>query len=205
VANVPPDAPDLNPIVNDGQDQYEVSWQPSQGATSYTLEEADGPSFDDPAVRYSGVALKYNITGQRGGIWYYRVRAHSVAGDGPWSEQPQQTEVDSAALEPPDLRDIGNSDGDGTYVVDWAKTSGATNYTLEESSNPYFDRPTEVYTGAESEFTVTQQPGGIWYYRVRASGAKGKSPWSQQRSAVVTSRLYLPFVVHDSGWENTKE
>jgi hypothetical protein len=194
----------LDPIVNNGQDQYEVTWQPSQGATSYTLEEADNPSFDEPMVRYSGVALDYLVTGQRQGVWYYRVRAHNIAGDGPWSGQSRSTTVNPATLQSPDLREIGNSDGDGDYVVDWTKVSGATSYTLEESSSPYFDRPVEVYTGTKTEFTVTEQPGGIWHYRVRSLGTAGKSPWSQQRFTVVDSWLYLPFMVKDSGWDSTK-
>jgi subtilisin family serine protease len=206
LAKVPPNPPVLDPIANAGNDdEYKVSWQPSVGATGYTLEEADSPSFEYPRTRYVGSALQYHVTGQLEGTWYYRARAHNAAGDGLWSEPAQSTSVDPAALQPPDLGVIQNSDGDGDYVVTWTRVPEANNYTLEESGNPYFDNPTEVYSGSASRFTVKDQRGGIWYYRVRAFGSPGKSPWSQQRSTTVTSWVYLPFVPHNHGSDSTKQ
>jgi len=58
-----------------------------------------------------------------------------------------------------------------------------------------------VQRGAASQFTVSGQPEGTWYYRVRAFGAGTKSPWSAhistQWSAVVPAWTYLPLVVRD--------
>jgi hypothetical protein len=102
----------------------------------------------------------------------------------------------------PTLYNIGNTDGDGTYLVDWSSPSGATNYGLQEDDNPSFSSPTTRYSGPNSQFQVTGQPGGTWYYRVQASNAAGYSPWSNTRSVQVTtqsnpSQVYLPLVLRN--------
>jgi thermitase len=191
---VKPAAPILLAISNPGNgDEYQVAWLAPSGATNYTLEQDDNSDFDSPMVRYQGTSLQYNVTGQPGGTWYYQVRATNAAGDSDWSSS-QSTTVNPPALPPPELAAIDNDDGDREYLVDWLDIPGATSYALEESRDPYFATPTEVYSGAESEFLVTAQPGGTWHYRVRAFGAGGRSPWSDQQKAVVPVWGYFPFI-----------
>jgi thermitase len=191
---VKPAPPILLPINNPGNgDEYLVAWLAASGAALYNLEQDIDSGFSNPIVRYKGTSLQYNVTGQPGGTWYYRVRATNAAGDGDWSIY-QFTTVDPAALSPPELIPIDNSDGDREYLVDWLYISAATSYALEQSLDPYFATPTEVYSGTESEFLVTGQPGGTWYYRVRAFGVSDKSPWSDQQKAVVPVWGYFPFI-----------
>jgi hypothetical protein len=139
--------------------------------------------------------LQYNVTGQAGGTWHYRVRAYNWAGDSPWSGI-RSTTVDPAPLEPPEGLTIDNDDRNEVYLIDWndVPTSPVT-YTLEESRDRYFSNPAVVSTTNESEYHVTEQPGGTWYYRVRAAGAYGRSPWSGWESTVVTVWTYLPQVM----------
>lgn len=193
--SVKPAAPNLDPIDNaSGEDAYVLIWSPSPGASYFTLEQADSPSFGNSQARYVGTALSYSVTGQPEGTWYYRVRAHNLAGSGPWSGT-QSTMVNPPALEPPNLGEISNDDGDDSYLVTWTAVSGAATYSLEESRDAYFGDPRQVYSGPDLEFLVTGQGGGTWYYRVRALGEPGKSSWSIYRSVIVTSRLYLPLGV----------
>jgi hypothetical protein len=192
---VSPAAPALDPIDNPGSgDEYLVSWSAPQGAAGYRLEEDDNSSFTSPATRYDGSELQYSITGQPAGTWYYRVLAYNPAGDSPWSNT-RSTTVSARPLLAPVLLAISNPGGDGDYLVDWTDVSGATGYTLEQSPGPYFAHPEVVYTGSASQYSVTGQPGGTWYYRARASGPAGSGPWSNVRSTVVTSRIYLPQVL----------
>ncbi|MFC2037100.1 S8 family serine peptidase [Chloroflexota bacterium] len=194
---VAPGAPVLNAIGNTGgEDEYEISWSASAGAAGYRLEEADNPSFSAPRTRYVGMARQYGVTGQPGGTWYYRVRGYNSAGDGLWSNA-QSTVVNPASLDSPKLLAINNADGDGAYVVGWMAVTGATSYLLEESRDPYFGDPTEVYAGVASEFPVADQPGGRWHYRVRALGPAGVSPWSNERSTTVTAKVYVPWIAHN--------
>jgi hypothetical protein len=191
---VKPNAPTLDPISNpDSGDEYMVAWQSATAATSYILEEDDNASFTSPRIRYEGAALQYSVTGQSAGSWHYRVRAHNAAGNSPWSNI-EQTTVDPLPLDSPDLFSIDNLDGDGEYLVDWSDVVSATSYLLEESDEPYFVAPTEVYSGAATMFSVSDQSGGHYYYRVRASGTDGKGPWSSEQSVTVTTWVYLPYV-----------
>ena len=74
-------APVLEPIDNAYTfDSYELSWSGVGGATGYRLEEDGDPIFASPTVRYEGVNIQYQITGQRPGTWYYRVLAYNGGG-----------------------------------------------------------------------------------------------------------------------------
>lgn len=191
---VVPGPPTLLAIGNPGNgDAYQVAWSAPSGAAGYTLQEDDNSSFSSPTVRYKGTWLQYNVTGQPGGTWYYRVRAHNAAGDGAWSIT-RTTTVNPPALQPPNLSEIDNVDGDGQYLVDWTNVTGANSYVLEQSRDPYFSAPMEVYSGTESQFQVLDQPGGTWLYRVRAFGAGGRSPWSATKSAAVTTYVHFPLI-----------
>ncbi len=194
VVTVRPATPTLGPVDNTSNgDEYEVSWSSPPGATDYRLEEADDQSFNNPRTRYVGPALQYDVTGQPGGTWHYRVRAYNSAGGSRWSET-QSTMVNPPALEPPDLGEISNEDGDGNYLVNWTAVADADTYTLEESHTPYFAYPTEIYSGTELEFLVSDQPGGTWYYRVRALALDGRSAWSNHRHSTVIARFFLPLL-----------
>ena len=182
----------LAPINNpSSKDEYEISWAPSAGAVGYHLIEASDPSGDDYITRYIGAETYFKVTGQPGGTWHYVVFPYNQAGDGGWSNSVATT-VDPAALPAPELLAIDNPSGGGSYVVAWEKVQDATSYILEESSNPYFDHPEEIYSGRSRQYVATNQSGGTWHYRVRASGSSGKSPWSNQQSVTVKTLLYLP-------------
>jgi thermitase len=189
-----PQSPVLSPIENlDNDDEYEVKWSAVSGATGYKLAEADASDLDDYEIRYVGTKTSYQVTGQSGGTWRYWVWATNLAGDSSWSNR-QTTAVDPPLLSPPNLLNIDNKDGDGDYVIKWQSVTGADTYIMEQSSNQYFNDPEVIYSGADLQFAITDHPGGTWYYRVRASGPDGKSPWSRQQSASVTSWVFLPLM-----------
>jgi thermitase len=196
---VKPSAPVLAPIVNPGDtDAYQLNWVAGVGATGNTLEEDDDPSFGSPSVRYMGEALDYTVTGQPGGTWYYRVQSYNAAGDGPWSTTVQSTTVTTPALNAPLLTPIDNDDQISDYQVGWTAVTSATVYTLEQSSDPYFVAPIVVYSGTMTRTTVTEQPAGEWWYRVRAAGPPGRSPWSGPQSTKVGTMIFLPLVLRDN-------
>jgi hypothetical protein len=196
---VKPGAPNLAAIENPGGgDEYLLSWSAVAGATGYTLQEAGNASFSSAQTRYSGAARQYRVTGQPGGTWYYRVRTESPWGESAWS-QTRSTTVAAAALPAPALSPISNGDRDGNYVVNWAAVSGANSYRLEQSPDSYFSNPVEVFAGTATSFSVTDQPGGTWHYRVRALGPAGRSPWSAPRSTTVLVRAFLSLVAKNHG------
>ncbi len=74
----PPILPNLNPIVQRGGDQYDISWMHYGPETVYILTEATDPAFTN-AVRtaYRGVT-SVTVTKTGRGRWYYRVQACSA-------------------------------------------------------------------------------------------------------------------------------
>lgn len=192
---VAPAPPSLSAISNpDSDGDYQLEWSAPDTATSYLLEEDDNPGFNSPETRFMGAATSYEVTGQGGGDWYYRVLATSVAGSSAWSNT-RSTSVDPPPLDAPSLQSIVNGNKDGDYSVEWTAVVSATSYVLEQSASRFFLGATVVYSGPMTEKTFTDQPGGTWYYRVRAQGDPGLSAWSNARSTEVTAFLYLPVLI----------
>jgi hypothetical protein len=191
---VKPSAPILDPIDNPGNDdEYTLRWSASTVVIDYVLEEAANPSFTGATRRYEGSANEFDVTGQPAGTWYYRVRGRSFLGDSPWS-QPAVTTVQASALPAPNLQPIDNPGGISDYTIEWQSVAGADTYLLEQSRDPYFVSPTEVYSGSGTSHFRDDQPGGTWHYRVRAFGPSGSSPWSGSEFTSVLVRAFLPFV-----------
>jgi hypothetical protein len=89
----------------------------------------------------------------------------------------------------PTLNPITNSAGHSSYTVSWSSVSGATSYTLQQAANSEFTNAAAAYTGSATQYTVSNQPGGTYYYRVRASNAAGDSDWSNTQSVMVTGSV----------------
>jgi hypothetical protein len=81
-----PDAPMLNTINNeDGDGNYTVSWSSSEGAETYTLQEATDASFSNATTVYSGPNTSTAISGRDVGTYYYRVWASNAYASSGWS------------------------------------------------------------------------------------------------------------------------
>jgi uncharacterized delta-60 repeat protein len=81
-----PEPPMLDAIDNeDGDGNYTVFWSSSEGATSYTLEEATSSDFASPTTVYDGSGTSANISGRDVGTYYYRVMAANSYASSGWS------------------------------------------------------------------------------------------------------------------------
>jgi hypothetical protein len=76
--------------------------------------------------------------------------------------------------------------------------SGATGYELEEDDNPDFSSATTRYEGPATQIEVVGQPGGRWYYRVRAYNSVGNGAWSATQSVALPFRVWLPLLLRAS-------
>jgi len=198
-----PSAPVLNPIANPDQlDAYRIQWGSVAGAQRYTLEQSSTANFSKTVVRYQGTDLKYDVTGQPEGVWYYRVRAQNLAGVSAWSAVVS-TEVKPSGVDAPRWKDqeegqeelfLTNYKGNGQYTMSWQAVSGAEEYILESSSNPYFVSPQVIYQGDQLSFEVKDQRPGIYNYRVRAATPEAMSPWSITARVEVRGLVYLPLL-----------
>jgi len=182
VPGAEPATPVLSPISNaDGDGSFTVDWSDAAFADTYTLEEADNAAFTLPATAYNGANSQASISGKTGGTWYYRVRANNGEGSSSWSNTESVT-VKPAA---PVLSAISNPGNTDAYTITWSAPTGAQGYLLQESGEASFSSVTTRYLGSNTQYVVTGQAGGDWYYRVQAYNAAGDSPWSNNESTTV--------------------
>jgi hypothetical protein len=88
----PPSSPTLDAISNaDGDGAYTVSWNSSNGATWYDLQEDANSSFSSPTEVYDNSGTSWSASGQDAGTYYYRVRACNSAGCSNWSNTQSTT------------------------------------------------------------------------------------------------------------------
>ncbi len=88
----------------------------------------------------------------------------------------------------PVLRAIDNAYGYGTYWVSWTETPTqlATNYLLEEATDPAFNSGVNyACSTAQQSCLLTGRSPGTYYYRVRGFNGWGSSEWSNVRSVTV--------------------
>jgi hypothetical protein len=82
-----PDQPKLFSIDNDdGDNNYTVSWETVDFATTYVLAEGHDPLFLEDGELYNGSAVKYVVSGSSPTRYYYRVKARNNWGDSRWSD-----------------------------------------------------------------------------------------------------------------------
>ena len=189
-----PYTPVLNSIPDpDGNGNYTVSWDSTELAESYTLEEATNANFTDAIVSYQGTGTLHTVTGQPAGTYYYRVKATNGWGDSRWSN------VQSVRVGPPEtpvLNPISNPGGYGSYTVSWDEADMAQTYILQEDDNAAFSNPITVYSGLDTSKSITGRDNRTYYYRVQASNSFGSSPWSNVVSVQV-AQTCLPQL---GGW-----
>jgi len=187
--SVVPGAPVLFAISNPGGSKdYLVDWSDVPGASAYELQEADNPDFTSPTIYNPGTTSQYQINAQQGGIWYYRVLATIGNVNSPWSNTQSVSVIPDAPL----LLPISNPGGISDYLVDWSDVVGATAYELQEADNPAFFSPTLYNAGVSSQYQITSQQAGTWYYQARASNAAGNSSWSNTESVIVVPDTATP-------------
>jgi hypothetical protein len=183
----------LSPILNqDGDGQYLVDWSDAPNATSYTLEEDSDPWFGTPETHTGLTSSQYQVVGQDGGVWYYRVRAEFNAQHSVWSE------VQSVRVRPkaPVFSLYPSPTKDDEYQLSWGAVGGATGYLLQEGADEFFSSAETRYTGTATAYLVTGQQGGSWYYRVRAYNRVGNSSWSNVASVAVPPAPLQAPVLH---------
>lgn len=85
-ARAEPSAPSLSVEGDSGAGHVRVSWSAEDDATGYELQRAAREDFSDARVHYRGQHTASVLSGLLDGRLYFRVRARSADGEGPWSE-----------------------------------------------------------------------------------------------------------------------
>ncbi|MHC4781115.1 MAG: DUF4082 domain-containing protein, partial [Planctomycetota bacterium] len=154
---------------------YTVNWAASTGAWTYDLQEATNSSFTGATTVYTGANTSYGVTGKTTGTFWYRVRATNAAGSSGWRPSTNGCQIVAPAT--PASITVPATSVTGNFTVNWAASTGAAGYDLQEANNSSFTGATTVYTGPSTSYNVTGKTTGTWWYRVRALGVAGNSGW----------------------------
>ncbi len=102
-----------------------------------------------------------------------------------WGRINASAALAAVSLQAATLDPIPNPELDGSYTVNWNDVLNATGYTLEEDDSASFASPSVRYSGPTSQYLVTAQAPGLWYYRVKASNGSIETAWSNTQSVGV--------------------
>jgi fibronectin type 3 domain-containing protein len=174
-------------------DRILISWQASQGATSYRVFFAVSSSIQNPCQNPTSefVALSgqitttfYNhITAQAGTIYCYRVKALNSAGESAFSSVDYGV-VQGSPPSPP----INVLASDGSFTdrirVSWAASANANSYSVYRSTSSSATSPERIASDISitSFEDTTASAGQIYWYWVSASNFYGEGPRGQPDS-----------------------
>jgi parallel beta-helix repeat protein len=173
-------ADDSNPIINNNDLYGNMSGNPA----NVPNDLYNGNEYGQPDVNaennYWGTTDSAVIEDH---VWHFL--DNSTLGIVDYIPFRSSSIVTTTPILTPTLYAISNPDGDGNYTVDWSDVTGALTYTLHEDDNAGFTSPTTRYAGSASQYAISGQPAGTWYYRVKAANASGESGWSNVQSTTV--------------------
>ncbi len=158
--------------------QVDLSWNPSPGATSYTLKGYYGSIiYTGPNTSYSNTGLSCNMS------IAYSLSASNASGTSGQANANATTPCAPAA--PTGLAARPSSCGTGTINVSWNAVAGAAGYTLKDYNG---STTTVIYNGPATSFAHTGLAAGSPHgYSVTAWNAGGTSRYTE-----IPAYIYAP-------------
>jgi hypothetical protein len=189
-----PGRPDATPL--DAPGGFRLDWRSPPASEEYEgsvfeLEEATDPLFEGAARIYRGEGththVYFGVEGRCGedlgclAARHYRLRLRVGGRVSPWSETLR---VDPAprgfrgCMQPPEAPRLRLRQE--PLALRWDAVPEASRYVLEAASEPTFFEPSALRLSPPdaTSFRLDPAPDRVTYYRVRAEGAAGTSPWS---------------------------
>jgi hypothetical protein len=160
-----------------------LAWNAVTGANSYRVQVSTSPAFDALAIDSPGLTgTSLLVTGLNGNtLYYWRVCAANIAGEGAFSAVCDFTTTSALALAPALLSPANLAiDQPLALTLSWAASTNATSYNLQVSTSSTFATTLVQAAGVTAtSFAVSGLSAGTAYYwRVSASNAAGTSNWS---------------------------
>jgi len=167
-----------------------ITWDPTGGATSYTVYWGTSPGVDTGSNQLSPtVTTDYGHTGVVAGwTYYYRIAASNTYGQGPLSAEVSVT-VPSGGSPPGQVTGLSGQwqTGPAWNYLDWSATSSADSYTVYWGTSPGVTTSSNALTPTTTtDYGHTGVVEGFtYYYRVAASNSWGQGPLSSEVSVSV--------------------
>ena len=164
-----------------------LSWDRVAAATSYDVQVSGSSSFDN--LLWSTATFNRRATPATqlpSGTVYWRVRSRDAGGTSGWSDASftRSALAGPAAISPPNGAQLNPPEE--AALIAWQPVNGATQYTLEVSTDAQFVNPGAIktYTTQTSSYVVPDPVVATTYHwRVRASLGSGVvTEWSATQS-----------------------
>jgi subtilisin family serine protease len=170
-----------------------LSWNPSSGASTYTVQVSTSATFSTIALTSTGIGTtSLSISGLTGNrVYYWRVSATNLGGTSAYSSAFSFTTV--APLTAPSTPTLSAPANNATAVaipttLSWNAAARATSYRVQVSKTTSFNNASNlVYNVSGITTTTTIVSSGLitktkYYWRVNATNAAGTSSWTTTRS-----------------------
>jgi hypothetical protein len=177
-AGFPPTAPTLA-VVSGGVNHVRLRRGTVPHSTGYEVQRATNAAFTAGVVTVPMGLVEADITGLTPGVQHwFRVRAVNGGGAGPWSAAV-------TAHTPPATPALTlGSVGVGSVALTRSASAGATSFELQRATNAAFTAGVETVAMPAAELVLGNLPFGTQHwFRVRAVGPGGTSPWSNAATA----------------------
>jgi fibronectin type 3 domain-containing protein len=166
-----------------GDGQVTLAWQPTIGATSYSIYAGTTPGGESPTALVTGITgTSAVITGLTNGIAYYFVVVASNVG-GSASASSETSASPLARLGAP--QNLTASAGDGQVTLSWTTVSGASEYNIYQSTAAGAETatPTLVVVSGTDIAVPGLANGTTYFFEVSAVNASGAGTASTEMSA----------------------
>ncbi len=189
-----PDAPIATSATNVFSDAFTANWNVVAGAASYQIDIALDGGFSNFTTVTSNTN-NVNVPAAANTTYYYRVRAINTAGNSPNSNEITVTTPAISNNLPETPTDLSPFAVSSTSIeVSWIDESnneiGFELYRKEGltgaySINPIYTAPANVTANSIVSYVDTGlNPNTTYYYKVRALGANGNSPYSVENFTI---------------------
>jgi len=177
----PPPAP-TGLTATPGDQQVELNWNASPGATSYKVKRSETSGGPYDTIETGVTETTYTDTGLTNyETYYYVVTAVNSAGESPNSNEASATPEAPPIPDPP--TGLTATPGNEQVELNWNASSGATSYKVYRGTTSG-DYDT-VFPGiTDTSYTDTGLTNGVtYYYAVTAVNSSGESGYSNEASA----------------------
>ncbi|MGB5106386.1 MAG: discoidin domain-containing protein, partial [Candidatus Zixiibacteriota bacterium] len=163
-----------------------LDWNDIATATNYQVQIDNNSDFTSVTLDQQSAASTFAASGLAtdGTTYYWRVRAQSVCGWGPWSASRFFSTVCTLPAVPSFVSPAnGATNLSQPIVLDWSNVSGATLYQVQVDNDSDFSSVATDQQPGSSTYSVTGLSSGtLFYWRIRSQNGCGWGAWSASRT-----------------------
>jgi fibronectin type 3 domain-containing protein len=169
---------------NPADASIDLSWNPSAGATSYSIYRGTAPGAEGATPVAATTSDSFTDTGLTNGTGYYYTVAASNTGGGSAKSAETNTVPTAAVVPAPVPFGVVITTASGQIHLQWTFEENATGYRIYRSTTPGGEGATPLATVTSSSYTDSATSSGVtYYYEITALNGATESARSSEYSA----------------------